>query len=329
MICCPAGCPAGARPSWRRRGAVAPPNQYLVHVVVGGDLRDPAGRWPLEAAGQVPLGHAITGSSHVSAVLGAHGLTPWLGMPIAAPATGAPATSSASRRRGSMYYSAWPRPASARYCTASQPHRITGVRGKFFLGSTRSVNFTEHYVLVWACVGLWRAISSTRASAAAPARGEAAAEDGVDTAAGAASSCCRGIRRQPLRALHHGDQPGDLRSCSRSSPPDGGDRHRALLGAVVGAVLRPLPETLRRWRLGSAALRLALIDPVPAAASPGCSREGLARPLVHVRAPAVRTGVRPRAQSHPTASAHTGPLLRSAGSPSSSAACAYDVLQCR
>ena len=148
----------------------------------------------------------------------------------------------------------------------------------------------------------------------------------------------RGIRlggRQPLRALHHGDQPGDLLVPVLGRPrPDGGDRrHRAVLGrrGGGGAADRAARDPAPLRRLGSAALRAGphRRDPVPAAWHRRAVRARGAgprtRPLVHApsvpRRPYGRPPPRAQRQSPPLARARV-PCSRSAGSPSSSAACA-------
>ena len=310
-------------------------------------------------AGQVSLGHAgFYGlGAYVSAVLSVrYGLTPWLGMPIAALATGALAyvVGIPTLRLKSYYLGmATLGIGAVLHLAFVQLHRITGGSSglagilPWDLGPLRFTTATEHYVLVWAfaAVGsLGRAQSRQRARRprAARARRERGrgGGDGRRHRGGEAPRlrAVRGVRLgggQPLRALHHGDQPGDLLVPVLGRPrPDGGDRrHRAVLGrgGGRGAADRPArgPAPLRR--LGGAALRPGphRRDPVPAARHrralrargagrshpPARPSAGRAPPSVPASAPSRRPSLR-RSRAH-------GPRCsRSAASPSSSAACA-------
>ena len=181
------------------------PNQYLVHVVVL------AGIYVILAvglnllmgyAGQVSLGHAgFYGlGAYVSAVLSVrYGLTPWLGMPIAALATGALAyvVGIPTLRLKSYYLGmATLGIGAVLHLAFVQLHRITGGSSglagilPWDLGPLRFTTATEHYVLVWAfaAVALWvaRNLVNMRVGRVLRAlrESEAAAEAmGVDTAA--------------------------------------------------------------------------------------------------------------------------------------------------
>ena len=181
------------------------PNQYLVHVAVL------AGVYVILAvglnllmgfAGQVSLGHAgFYGlGAYVSAVLSVrYGLTPWLGMPIAALATGALAyvVGIPTLRLKSYYLGmATLGIGAVLHLAFVQLHRITGGSSglagilPWDLGPLRFTTATEHYVLVWAfaAVGLWVARNLVNARVGRVLRAlresEAAAEAmGVDTAA--------------------------------------------------------------------------------------------------------------------------------------------------
>ena len=182
------------------------PNQYLVHVVVL------AGLYVILAvglnlvmgyAGQVSLGHAgFYGlGAYVSAVLSVrYGLSPWLGMPVAAVATGALAyVVGIPTLRLKSYYLGMATlgigaGAAARLRAAPRHHRRL-VRASpgilpWDLGPLRFTTATHHYWLVWAvaALALWiaRNLVNSRVGRVLRALGEseAAAEAmGVDTAA--------------------------------------------------------------------------------------------------------------------------------------------------
>jgi branched-chain amino acid transport system permease protein len=180
------------------------PNQYLVHVVVL------AGIYVILAvglnllmgyAGQVSLGHAgFYGlGAYVSAVLSVrYGLTPWLGMPTAALATGALAyvVGIPTLRLKSYYLGmATLGIGAVLHLAFVQLHRITGGSSglagilPWDLGPLRFTTATQHYVLVWvwAGVGLWVARNLVNGRVGRVLRAlrdsEAAAEAmGVDTA---------------------------------------------------------------------------------------------------------------------------------------------------
>ena len=181
------------------------PNQYLVHVVVL------AGIYVILAvglnlvmgyAGQVSLGHAgFYGlGAYVSAVLSVrYGLSPWLGMPIAAVCTGAVAyvVGIPTLRLKSYYLGmATLGIGAVLHLAFVQLHGITGGSSglagilPWDLGPLRFTTATQHYYLVWAFAGvaLWvaRNLVNARAGRVLRALGEseAAAEAmGVDTAA--------------------------------------------------------------------------------------------------------------------------------------------------
>ncbi len=181
------------------------PNQYLVHVVVL------AGLYVILAVGlnlvmgyanQVSLGHAgFYGlGAYVSAVLSVrYGLSPWLGMPIAAVATGALAyVVGIPTLRLTSYYLGMATLGIGVVLQLAfvQLHGITGGSSglagilPWDLGPLRFTTSTQHYCLVWAFAGLalWvaRNLVNSRVGRVLRALGEslAAAEAmGVDTAA--------------------------------------------------------------------------------------------------------------------------------------------------
>lgn len=181
------------------------PNQYLVHVVVL------AGLYVILAVGlnlvmgyanQVSLGHAgFYGlGAYVSAVLSVrYGLSPWLGMPIAAVATGALAyVVGIPTLRLTSYYLGMATLGIGVVLQLAfvQLHGITGGSSglagilPWDLGPLGFTTSTRHYYLVWAFAGLalWvaRNIVNSRVGRVLRALGEseAAAEAmGVDTAA--------------------------------------------------------------------------------------------------------------------------------------------------
>ena len=181
------------------------PNQYLVHVVVL------AGLYVILAVGlnlvmgyanQVSLGHAgFYGlGAYVSAVLSVrYGLSPWLGMPIAAVATGALAyVVGIPTLRLTSYYLGMATLGIGVVLQLAfvQLHGITGGSSglagilPWDLGPVRFTTSTQHYLLVWTFAGaaLWvaRNLVNSRVGRVLRALGEslAAAEAmGVDTAA--------------------------------------------------------------------------------------------------------------------------------------------------
>ena len=253
------------------------PNQYLVHVVVV------AGIYVILAvglnllmgyAGQVSLGHAgFYGlGAYVSAVLSVrYGLTPWLGMPIAALATGALAyvVGIPTLRLKSYYLGmATLGIGAVLHLAFVQLHRITGGSSglagilPWDLGPLRFTTATEHYVLVWAfaALALWvaRNLANGRVGRVLRAlrESEAAAEAmGVDTAAEK--------RRVFVLSAVYASVAGSLYAhyITVISPEIYSFLFSVVLvlmvaiggiglywGAVVGAVLLTvLPETLRRF----------------------------------------------------------------------------------
>jgi branched-chain amino acid transport system permease protein len=181
------------------------PNQYLVHVVVL------VGLYVILAAGlnlvmgyanQVSLGHAgFYGlGAYVSAVLSVrYGLSPWLGMPVAAVATGALAyVVGIPTLRLTSYYLGMATLGVGVVLQLAfvQLHGITGGSSglagilPWDLGPVRFTTSTQHYLLVWTFAGaaLWvaRNLVNSRVGRVLRALGEslAAAEAmGVDTAA--------------------------------------------------------------------------------------------------------------------------------------------------
>ncbi len=188
--------------------AVAPwllPNQYLVHVLVL------AGIYVIMAvglnllmgyAGQVSLGHAgFYGlGAYVSAVLSVrYGLSPWLGMPLAAAATGALAyVLGIPTLRLKSYYLAMATLGIGvvLHLAFVQLHGLTGGSSglpgilPWDVGPLRFTTATRHYFLVWAfaAAALWvaRNLVNSRVGRVLRALGEspvAAEAMGVDTAA--------------------------------------------------------------------------------------------------------------------------------------------------
>jgi branched-chain amino acid transport system permease protein len=181
------------------------PNQYLVHVVVL------AGLYVILAVGlnlvmgyanQVSLGHAgFYGlGAYVSAVLSVrYGLSPWLGMPIAAVATGALAyVVGIPTLRLTSYYLGMATLGIGVVLQLAfvQLHGITGGSSglagilPWDLGPLRFTTSTQHYLLVWVVAGaaLWvaRNLVNSRVGRVLRALGEsevAAEAMGVDTAA--------------------------------------------------------------------------------------------------------------------------------------------------
>ena len=309
------------------------PNQYLVHVVVaGGHLRHPRRRPEsldgLRGAGLARPRRLLRARRlRVGGALGAlraHALArhadrrprhrrPRLRRrhPDAAAQVVLPRHGHARHRRG-----------AAPGLRPAPPHhrRVVRARGNPALGSRPAPLHHRDRALLSSCGPSRRVASLGRAQPRQRARRPRAARaprergrgggDGRRHRGGEAPRlrAVRGVRLgggQPLRALHHGDQPGDLLVPVLGRPrPDGGDRrHRAVLGRGGGRgaadrIARG-PAPLRR--LGGAALRPRphRRDPVPAARHRRAlrARGAGARPcpLVHtaVLAPAVRAGIRP------------------------------------
>ena len=326
------------------------PNQYLVHVVVV------AGIYVILAvglnlvmgyAGQVSLGHAgFYGlGAYVSAVLSVrYGLTPWLGMPIAALATGALAyvVGIPTLRLKSYYLGmATLGIGAVLHLAFVQLHRITGGSSglsgilPWDLGPLRFTTATEHYVLVWTFAGiaLWVARNLVNARVGRVLRAlresEAAAEAmGVDTAAEK--------RRIFVLSAVYASVAGSLYAhyITVISPEIYSFLFSVVLvlmvaiggiglywGAVVGAVLLTvLPEALRRfgdWEVPLYGLALIVVILfLPRGIAGLFAREG--RALAPARSstlpssppPSVPASVPPSAGHGSVAGAHGGPAAR-------------------
>ena len=181
------------------------PNQYLVHVAVLGGvyvLIATGLNLLMGYAGQVSLGHAgFYGlGAYVSAVLSVrYGLTPWIGMPLAAAATGglAYAVGIPTLRLKSYYLGmATLGIGVVLHLAFVQLYRLTGGSSglagilPWDLGPLRFTTATQHYVLVWAFTAaalvLARNLANSRVGRVLRALGEseaAAQAMGVDTAA--------------------------------------------------------------------------------------------------------------------------------------------------
>jgi branched-chain amino acid transport system permease protein len=181
------------------------PNQYLVHVVVLAGLHVILAvglNLVMGYAGQVSLGHAgFYGlGAYVSAILSVrYGLSPWLGTPIAAVATGALAyVVGIPTLRLKAYYLGMATLGIGLVLQLAfvQLHGVTGGSSglagilPWDLGPLRFTTATRHYWLVWAvaAIALWiaRNLVNSRVGRVLRALGEseAAAEAmGVDTAA--------------------------------------------------------------------------------------------------------------------------------------------------
>ena len=181
------------------------PNQYLVHVGVLAGLHVILAvglNLVMGYAGQVSLGHAgFYGlGAYVSAVLSVrYGLSPWLGAPLAAAATGALAyVVGIPTLRLKSYYLGMATLGIGLVLQLAfvQLHGVTGGSSglagilPWDLGRLRFTTATHHYWLVWAAaaLGLWlaRNLVNSRVGRVLRALGEseAAAEAmGVDTAA--------------------------------------------------------------------------------------------------------------------------------------------------
>jgi branched-chain amino acid transport system permease protein len=328
------------------------PNQYLVHVVVL------AGIYVILAvglnllmgyAGQVSLGHAgFYGlGAYVSAVLSVrYGLTPWLGMPIAALATGALAyvVGIPTLRLKSYYLGMATLGIGAVLNLAFvQLHHITGGSSglagilPWDLGPIRFTTATEHYVLVWAfaAVALWVARNLVNARVGRVLRAlresEAAAEAmGVDTAAEK--------RRVFVLSAVYASVAGSLYAhyITVISPEIYSFLFSVVLvlmvaiggiglywGAVVGAVLLTvLPETLRRfgdWEVPLYGLALIVVILfLPRGIAGLFAREGRAlAPARSSTLPSVPTpsvlAPAPSSAGPSAARAHMGPLLEIRG----------------
>ena len=338
------------------------PNQYLVHVVVV------AGVYVILAvglnllmgyAGQVSLGHAgFYGlGAYVSAVLSVrYGLTPWLGMPIAALATGALAyvVGIPTLRLKSYYLGmATLGIGAVLHLAFVQLHRITGGSSglagilPWDLGPLRFTTATEHYVLVWAFAGiaLWVARNLANARVGRVLRAlresEAAAEAmGVDTAAEK--------RRVFVLSAVYASVAGSLYAhyITVISPEIYSFLFSVVLvlmvaiggiglywGAVVGAVLLTvLPEALRRfgdWEVPLYGLALIVVILfLPRGIAGLFAREG--RALAPARSstlpssppPSLPASAPPSAGQVSVARRTRARCSRSAASPSSSAGCA-------
>jgi branched-chain amino acid transport system permease protein len=332
------------------------PNQYLVHVVAL------AGLYAILAvglnlvmgyAGQVSLGHAgFYGlGAYVSAVLSVrYGLSPWLGMPIAAVATGGLAyvVGIPTLRLKSYYLGMATLGIGAVLQLAFvQLHGITGGSSglagilPWDLGPLRFTTATQHYYLVWAFAGLalWvaRNIVNSRVGRVLRALGEseAAAEAmGVDTAAEK--------RRVFVLSAVYASVAGSLYAhyITVISPEIYSFLFSVVLvlmvaiggiglywGAVVGAVLLTiLPEALRKfgdWEVplyGLALIVVILFLPRGIAglfARGGAAAQPGGAPALDARRPATAEDARPaslgasRAQRAERGSA--GPLLEVRG----------------
>ena len=181
------------------------PNQYLVHifVVAGVYVTMAMGLNLLMGyAGQVSLGHAgFYGlGAYVSAVLSVRfGLSPWLGMPVAAAATGALAyVLGIPTLRLKSYYLAMATLGIGvvLHLAFVQLYPVTGGSSglsgilPWDIGPIHFTTATHHYLLVWAFAGaaLWMArnLVNSRVGRVLRALGEsevAAEAMGVDTAA--------------------------------------------------------------------------------------------------------------------------------------------------
>ena len=329
------------------------PNQYLVHVVVV------AGIYVILAvglnllmgyAGQVSLGHAgFYGlGAYVSAVLSVrYGLTPWLGMPIAALATGTLAyvVGIPTLRLKSYYLGmATLGIGAVLHLAFVQLHRITGGSSglagilPWDLGPLRFTTATEHYVLVWAfaAVGLWVARNLVNARVGRVLRAlresEAAAEAmGVDTAAEK--------RRVFVLSAVYASVAGSLYAhyITVISPEIYSFLFSVVLvlmvaiggiglywGAVVGAVLLTvLPEALRRfgdWEVPLYGLALIVVILFLPRGIAGLFARG-GRALAPARSstwpseppPSVRASAPSSAGPVSAARAHAGPLLEIRG----------------
>jgi branched-chain amino acid transport system permease protein len=268
------------------------PNQYLVHILVvaGVYVTMAMGLNLLMGyAGQVSLGHAgFYGlGAYVSAVLSVRwGLSPWLGMPLAAVATGVLAfVLGIPTLRLRSYYLAMATLGIGvvLHLAFVQLYRVTGGSSglsgilPWDIGGLRFTTATDHYVLVWAfaAAALWitRNLVNSRVGRVLRALGDsevAAAAMGVDTAAEK--------RRVFVLSAVYASVAGSLYAhyITVISPEIFSFLFSVVLvlmvaiggiglywGAVVGAVLLTvLPEGLRRfgdWELPLYGLALILV----------------------------------------------------------------------
>ena len=329
------------------------PNQYLVHVVVL------AGLYVILAVGlnlvmgyanQVSLGHAgFYGlGAYVSAVLSVrYGLSPWLGMPIAAVATGALAyVVGIPTLRLTSYYLGMATLGIGVVLQLAfvQLHGITGGSSglagilPWDLGPLRFTTSTQHYYLVWVFAGLalWvaRNLVNSRVGRVLRALGEseAAAEAmGVDTAAEK--------RRVFVLSAVYASVAGSLYAhyITVISPEIYSFLFSVVLvlmvaiggiglfwGAVVGAVLLTiLPEALRKfgdWEVplyGLALIVVILFLPRGIAGffARGGPVAGARAPALDAQAPApaARPGPLPSSSARSAGARSAGPLLQVRG----------------
>ena len=324
------------------------PNQYLVHVVVL------AGLYVILAvglnllmgyAGQVSLGHAgFYGlGAYVSAVLSVrYGLSPWLGMPIAAVATGALAyVVGIPTLRLTSYYLGMATLGIGVVLQLAfvQLHGITGGSSglagilPWDLGPLRFTTSTQHYLLVWVFAGaaLWvaRNLVNSRVGRVLRALGEseiAAEAMGVDTAAEK--------RRVFVLSAVYASVAGSLYAhyITVISPEIYSFLFSVVLvlmvaiggiglywGAVVGAVLLTiLPEALRKfgdWEVPLYGLALIVVILfLPRGIAGLFARKRPRAPEGDARAPAPTAPPAPLASSSPrTPDGGRGPLLEVRG----------------
>jgi branched-chain amino acid transport system permease protein len=268
------------------------PNQYIVHifVVAGVYVTMAMGLNLLMGyAGQVSLGHAgFYGlGAYISAVLSVRfGISPWLGMPVAAAATGALAyVLGIPTLRLKSYYLAMATLGIGvvLHLAFVQLYPVTGGSSglsgilPWDIGPIHFTTATHHYVLVWAFAGaaLWMArnLVNSRVGRVLRALGEsevAAEAMGVDTAAEK--------RRVFVLSAVYASVAGSLYAhyITVISPEIFSFLFSVVLvlmvalggiglywGAVIGAfLLTVLPETLRRfgdWELPLYGLTLILV----------------------------------------------------------------------
>jgi branched-chain amino acid transport system permease protein len=324
------------------------PNQYLVHVVVL------AGLYVILAVGlnlvmgyanQVSLGHAgFYGlGAYVSAVLSVrYGLSPWLGMPIAAVATGALAyVVGIPTLRLTSYYLGMATLGIGVVLQLAfvQLHGITGGSSglagilPWDLGPLRFTTSTQHYLLVWVFAGaaLWvaRNLVNSRVGRVLRALGEseiAAEAMGVDTAAEK--------RRVFVLSAVYASVAGSLYAhyITVISPEIYSFLFSVVLvlmvaiggiglywGAVVGAVLLTiLPEALRKfgdWEVPLYGLALIVVILfLPRGIAGLFARKRPRAPEGDARAPAPTAPPAPLASSSPrTPDGGRGPLLEVRG----------------
>ena len=323
------------------------PNQYLVHVVVL------AGLYVILAVGlnlvmgyanQVSLGHAgFYGlGAYVSAVLSVrYGLSPWLGMPIAAVATGALAyVVGIPTLRLTSYYLGMATLGIGVVLQLAfvQLHGITGGSSglagilPWDLGPLRFTTSTQHYLLVWVFAGaaLWvaRNLVNSRVGRVLRALGEseiAAEAMGVDTVAEK--------RRVFVLSAVYASVAGSLYAhyITVISPEIYSFLFSVVLvlmvaiggiglywGAVVGAVLLTiLPEALRKfgdWEVPLYGLALIVVILFLPRGIAGLFARKRPRAPEGARAPAPTAPPAPLASSSPrTPDGGRGPLLEVRG----------------